>query len=215
MKKYLSSDEIDAVIAILNKFQTRPKEFSVSSCALQDLYALCSRYEQLVIQKLCNIQTGGTDSEHAANQLLIPATDDYAKEFVRVQKTVFEAFEKMNLAMKQAVGQQLSIVSGYRSPAYQVLIFLRELYNADFDIVQAERVAKLPSRSEHGYFPFHAIDVAVKQDRADKKEISTDFEKSSAYSWMIIYAGTFGFTLSYPQNNQKDTIFEPWHWLYA
>jgi LAS superfamily LD-carboxypeptidase LdcB len=219
MKKTVSGDEIDAVISILNKFQTSYRALSVPTCSFKDLFVILNAEEQRLVRQLCDLDPKLVDSEKGAHneldELVTPLTDDYSNRFVRVHKIVFEAFEKMNAALKKEAGQQIYIISGYRSPAYQALIFLRELYDADFDIAQAQRVAKLPSRSQHGNYPFHAVDVAIKLALGDKKEISTSFEKTDAYHWMINHASEFGFSLTYPDNNQKDTIFEPWHWLYA
>ena len=216
MKKALSSVEIDAIIDILNKFQTSPSALNAPTFSFKDLFKILSNAEQRLVSDLCNLSPELAKLEaRALDKLVVTVADDYSKRFVRVHLTVYKSFNKMNAALIQQTSQRLSITSGYRSPAYQVLIFLRELYNADFNIARAERVAKLPSESEHAHYPSHAIDVAIEQSQIGKKEISTNFEETDAYRWMVTHAGKYGFSLSYPENNQKNTIFEPWHWLYA
>ena len=40
------------------------------------------------------------------------------------------------------------------------------------------------------------------------------FENTQAYQWLLANAHTYGFILSYPENNSH-YIFEPWHWRYV
>ena len=41
-----------------------------------------------------------------------------------------------------------------------------------------------------------------------------DFEKTIAYQWLLNNAYKFGFTMSYPDNNDF-YVFEPWHWRFV
>jgi D-alanyl-D-alanine carboxypeptidase len=40
------------------------------------------------------------------------------------------------------------------------------------------------------------------------------FEHTEAYQWLSRYAGSFGFSLSFPRGNPYEYVFEPWHWCH-
>ena len=44
--------------------------------------------------------------------------------------------------------------------------------------------------------------------------LSIDFETTSEYSWLQNNAYKYGFTLSYPKNNEY-YVYEPWHWRFV
>ncbi len=66
---------------------------------------------------------------------------------------------------------------------------------------------KLPGFSQH--HSGNAIDIV-----SNSYKLSIEFEKSTAYKWLLDNANQYGFHLPYTKNNQEGIIFEPWHWFY-
>ena len=66
-------------------------------------------------------------------------------------RPVHEAYERMMAVMEADLGKRLLVESGYRSPAYQLYLFLYYLPKHDYSIVETNRFVALPGHSEHGY----------------------------------------------------------------
>ncbi len=125
--------------------------------------------------------------------------------------TAWVEFQKLQKAISKEIGSTLMINSGYRSPAYQVIVFFSILENNDFDLQAVGKRVALPGYSQHGSATCPAADV-INQDGLPDSENPQDFAKTKEYDWLIKNATTFGFRLSYPENNEFGVIFEPWHW---
>jgi D-alanyl-D-alanine carboxypeptidase len=67
-------------------------------------------------------------------------------------------------------------------------------------------VSALPGYSEH--HTGRAIDITT----PDFKPLTEEFEHSSAFKWLTQRANEFGFTMTYPRNNEFGIAYEPWHW---
>jgi zinc D-Ala-D-Ala carboxypeptidase len=130
-----------------------------------------------------------------------------------IQKEIYEAYTDMNKKMGEEINKTILIESAYRSPAYQLLVFLYYLkqHNWDFSVT-ASRVA-LPGYSEHGYPPKQALDFITTNGIPNDKTLEK-FSDTEEYKWLIENANDFGFYLSYPENNSYGIIFEPWHWSF-
>ena len=126
---------------------------------------------------------------------------------------VFEACEKMMMAMKEGLGKRLFVESGYRSPAYQLYTFLYFLPKHGYSIQETRRWVALPGYSEHGDPAHQAIDF-VNQDGVNGDDRAEDFEILPEYHWLLAHAREFDFKLSYPRGT-PGTTFEPWHWRYT
>jgi LAS superfamily LD-carboxypeptidase LdcB len=126
---------------------------------------------------------------------------------------VLEAYQRMMDAMERSIGRRLLVESGYRSPAYQLYLFLYYMPKHDHSIVETNRFVALPGHSEHGYPPRQAIDF-INQDGVNGEDHPELFEALPEYRWLQEHAGEFGFHLSYPKDNPYHTAFEPWHWHY-
>ena len=126
-------------------------------------------------------------------------------------RAVYNAYQKLNRAYKQETGGEILFNSGYRSPAYQVVVFLDYLKYHQFDFPKtAERIA-FPGYSEHGAPERQALDFMTMQGIPSEK-ISIPFDKTKEYRWLQKNAHKFGFYLSYPKNNENGIMYEPWHW---
>ena len=126
---------------------------------------------------------------------------------------VRNAYEAMMAVMERDLGRRLLVESGYRSPAYQLYLFLFYLPKHDYSIRETNRHVALPGYSEHGYPPRQAIDF-INQDGINGEDRPEEFEALPEYRWLLQYAERYGFSLSYPRDNPYHTAFEPWHWHY-
>jgi len=123
------------------------------------------------------------------------------------------ACQRMMDAMEAQLGKRLLVESGYRSPAYQLYLFLFYLPKHGHSIIETNRFVALPGHSEHGYPPRQAIDF-INQEGVNGEDHPEEFEALPEYAWLQQHAKAFGFALSYPRDNPDHTSFEPWHWHY-
>jgi D-alanyl-D-alanine carboxypeptidase len=101
----------------------------------------------------------------------------------------------------------LEIVSAFRSVEHQAKIIRRKL-QAGLSLPQILTVNAPPGFSEH--HTGRAIDITT----PGAKALENEFDGTLAFQWLSGNATSFGFTLSYPRNNQHGYLYEPWHWCY-
>ncbi len=123
------------------------------------------------------------------------------------------AYETMMQAMERDLGKRLLVESGYRSPAYQLYLFLFYMPKHGYSIRETNRFVALPGYSEHGNPRRQAIDF-INQDGVNGEDHPELFEALPEYRWLTERAASFNFQLSYPRGNASNTSFEPWHWHY-
>ncbi len=128
-------------------------------------------------------------------------------------REVNEAFQKMNRQMVSELQKNLVVCSGYRSPAYQIVVFLWNLRNKKFNLEEVLQSVALPGYSEHGHPDRQAIDLMVEGGSAMPTSQS-DFHLTPEYKWLTKNAASFGFYESYTKDNELGVIYEPWHWHY-
>ena len=157
--------------------------------------------------------TTGADLVPVENQTL--ATDAGAQPLDRqyLPRNVLDAYGRMMEAMERDLGRRLLVESGYRSPAYQLYLFLFFLPKHGLSVRETNRFVALPGHSEHGYPPRQAIDF-INTDGINGEDHPEEFEALPEYAWLQTHAAQFGFALSYPRDNAYHTAFEPWHWHY-
>ena len=129
---------------------------------------------------------------------------------VLLPRSVYTAYKKLNAALRKETGLSLLIQSGYRSPAYQLVLFFKWLEIHSWNFKRTATRAALPGWSEHGYPKKQAIDFMTKSGLGSSDK--GNFEKTKEYAWLLKNAKRFGFMLSYPRGNKDGVIFEPWHW---
>jgi LAS superfamily LD-carboxypeptidase LdcB len=129
-----------------------------------------------------------------------------------VPKRTYRDFQRLNHHMKKQIDRTLVIQSGYRSPTYQLFLFLYNLQANNWDTKRTLSTVALPGYSEHGSAR-QAIDL--KPRHTDLPAGEYDFSKTQEYEWLLWHANDFGFTLSYPEGNVTGTDFEPWHWRHV
>lgn len=125
-------------------------------------------------------------------------------------RPIYSIFQEMNLTLENDMGGQLLVESGYRSPAFQAVLFLRNLKSNEFNFFETVRTVAFPGYSEHGDFRRQAIDFSTNGVSAGKP-----FEKTKEYKWLRRNAHKFNFFLSYPKGNKEGVRFEPWHWRFG
>lgn len=130
-----------------------------------------------------------------------------------VPRHTFRAFQAMNHSMKKDIGRQLVVQSGYRSPAYQLFVFLFQLKSNDWNVEKTLQTVALPGYSEHAAAQQQALDLRAASFVGPHNMY--DFSRLPAYRWLNENAHEFGFTLSYPEDNDTGTRFEPWHWRHS
>lgn len=199
------------VLGILNKFQWHYHKYDICRLRFDQLFSFLKIEEQEVLLSICELDKAHLDELDAlippANILINPYRYNlFARRFVRVTPDLWLAFSKMATDLRKATDQSIEIISGYRSPAYQSMIFVKKLYTHNNDTNLAKKWANLPGRSEHENYKKLAIDISD----GGTKELS-----EISYEWLVIEAGSYGFTNSYPKTIKKvDISFEPWHWCF-
>jgi len=150
--------------------------------------------------------SGQRYSEHGEQKTL---SDKY------VPRPVFDAYTRMNDAFAaDHPGRALLIQSGYRSPAYQVAVFIDWLMNFyGGDIGATIRHASPPAYSQHTIAGKAALDLK-NVDGSPPKDHPEDFKDTLEYAWLRRRAAEFKFYESWPEGNEFGMRAEPWHWQY-
>lgn len=131
-----------------------------------------------------------------------------------VPKLTYASFKDMALKMDQESGRSILIESGYRSPAYQLVVFLRYFQHFDYDTQKALKRVALPGYSQHGYPPKQGLDFMTLYGSPSEDQ-PTDFAKTDEYEWLCKHAALFGFEIPYFDGNPEGISFEPWHWMHV
>jgi LAS superfamily LD-carboxypeptidase LdcB len=129
-----------------------------------------------------------------------------------IPRDTFRAFQAMNHQMKKEVGHNLIVQSGYRSPAYQLFVFLFQLKENSWDFKKTLSSVDLPGYSEHAAHEGQALDLRAEKFLGPLR--AYDFSRTPSYRWLLDNAHEFGFSLSYPEGNEHGIDFEPWHWFW-
>jgi LAS superfamily LD-carboxypeptidase LdcB len=130
-----------------------------------------------------------------------------------VTQTVYDAYTRMSQRMQEDLGTILRIESGYRSPAYQLYLFLSHLPRYRFNMAKTNRHVALPGQSEHGSLQNPAIDL-INAAGINGENNPGNFRLLPEYRWMTLHAAGYGFKLSFPEAT-TESAFEPWHWRYC
>lgn len=128
-------------------------------------------------------------------------------------QAAWNSFKNLQRAISQDIGSRLMVESGYRSPAYQALVFLSFLEKSNFDLKYTANGVALPGYSQHGDPQNTALDV-INQDGIPNDDQPQLFAYCKEYEWLSKNAAKYGFYLSYPQGNDLGVKFEPWHWRF-
>ena len=197
---------------------------------LDKLMSFLDAGQQAVVDQIMNLkpQDYGVMTPYAGDLEPVPADlvkvggQEYAEDGERkllgekyVPRHVFEAYVRMNEAfMARHPNRKLLIVSCYRSPAYQVVVFINWLINGYHgDIAKTIRHASPPNYSQHAIASKAAIDF-MNVEGLPSSGYPEDFKDTIEYEWLRRNASEFSFYESWPECNEFGMRAEPWHWQY-
>jgi D-alanyl-D-alanine carboxypeptidase len=140
-----------------------------------------------------------------ANDLVTAETEQSGREFSLTPDTA-TAWHCMKDAAQQE-GVELLMVSAFRSVQRQIDIIQEKLDNGA-SIEAVLEVCAPPGYSEH--HTGRAIDITTPEE----PELEISFENTQAFLWLTQNASIYGFSMSYPRDNQFGFQYEPWHWCH-
>ena len=125
----------------------------------------------------------------------------------RMQRLTPHAADRWSAMVAAATADDIRIliVSGFRSIDYQARL-IRKKINAGQVIGEILKVNAAPGFSEH--HTGQAVDIATPGSRP----LTEEFEATEAFRWLAEEADRFGFSMTYPRDNEWGFIYEPWHW---
>lgn len=140
------------------------------------------------------------------NHLEVVDIDFEGKPFI-LSIEAGHAWQKMRSAAKLD-GVAIDPFSGFRSYLYQRQLIKRKLERGKpLEVILTETA--IPGFSEH--HSGRAVDICTNQ----KFELTEDFEKTSAFEWLVRNAQSFNYRMSYPRQNDLNIVYEPWHWFFV
>lgn len=141
----------------------------------------------------------------------------YEVQGVLLERQTGEQLNKL-LTAAECDGVRIKVISGYRSPDYQQLLWERSISKEMWGgLCYEEAVAKvgrtlaLPGSSEHNT----GLAVDLGTEYAD--DVEENFHRTAQGRWLYKNAADFGFILRYPRLKEQITgiDFEPWHYRYV
>lgn len=132
-----------------------------------------------------------------------------------IPRHIFRAYVRMNEAfMTGHPNRKLLIQSCYRSPAYQIVVFINWLMSGyRGDIAKTIRHASPPNYSQHTIASKAAIDFK-NIDGSPSSDHPENFKDTVEHAWLRRHGGEFSFYESWPEDNEFGMRAEPWHWQY-
>ena len=218
-KSFLNKDEQNSLFSILEKVN-KVKDSGVESrlISFAFLNKILNEDERALIRKVLEISP--RDFGFNGKFLGIkPVPKNLCKiSHPKIQnqflpRRVLSAFNNMNAAMFSEIGARVEILSGYRSPAYQTIVFLWNLRAKKYNLQKTISAVALPGYSEHNDSKSTSIDLICSGKKVSLATTPT-FAKTEQYRWLQKNARKFGFTESFPKKNKLGVIYEPWHWRY-
>ncbi len=137
-------------------------------------------------------------------------------------REVFLAVRKVNFTLHHLGLEQVIIISGYRSYAYQEKLFTRKInhyrekgFDEETAKLHASQIVAIPGHSEHQLGL--AVDLAIWSMKDLEDPLTTDFEKTATGQWLLANSMRFGLILRYPKDKVDIThiTYEPWHYRYV
>ncbi len=217
--KNLSAEEKKLIFTILEKVNTAKKSgVEVRTFSFPFLWKIINAEEKKFAEKILKINPRKfgfkgkkIEIKSAPRNLVSILNQRIEKQFL--PRPVFKAFKKMNSAMQNEIGTKLEILSGYRSPAYQLVVFIWNLRAQKYNLEKTIARVALPGYSEHNDAKNTGIDFICSGTKISLATTQT-FAKTAQYKWLQRNARKFGFTESFPKKNKLGVIYEPWHWRY-
>ena len=149
------------------------------------------------------------DQRYVKNQKEVRLADAY------LPRPVFEAYSSMAESfLDEHPSRRLLVGSCYRSPAYQVVVFINWLtHSYQGDVARTIRHVSPPNYSQHTVASKAAIDFKT-IDGSPSDEDPGKFSETVEYEWLQRHGNRFGFFESWVEGNRFGMRAEPWHWQY-
>lgn len=183
-------------------------------CMMSDKISVSSNIDSLkYIDKIKNFLMKHAIAEPINNTIHFESTN---LEVISKNQSSGRIFKLDSLAsvsffrMKEAAmldSIEFNIISAYRSFDYQAKIIERKL-NSGRSMESILKENTLPGYSEH--HSGNAIDLSKK----GINHLNQSFDKTDEFKWLVKNAQKYRFYLTYPKNNKKGIMYEPWHWVY-
>ena len=170
--------------------------------------------------KLANKQSPlETDYAPASLSTIPSALTLYGKE-VQMESTAALAAEALVRELRACGYEDIAITSGYRSYAYQQILFNTYLGNemaAHPDWTQAQCEAMVLTYSARPGESEHQTGLCMDLISLTHVELDESFAQNPAFEWLSANAHAFGFILRYPSDKSDVTgySYEPWHYRFV
>lgn len=226
--KKISAEDKALISSILHKIDMCAKQYQpIAQLSFHELFQLLNEKEKKIAKEILHLNPkkyGFRGPRYGITPVPRSIVILRNQRYIRNKKTIVIvpqliprrthlAYQKLAIAIKQDIGKTLLVESGYRSPAYQLIVFLRYFRYHKWDMKKTCGRVALPGYSEHGYPKKQALDfITVKGIPSDTNPFA--FEKTKEYLWLCKHAYKFHFFLSYPKKNKWGVMFEPWHWSF-
>lgn len=223
----ISPQEKQLISSILERLEAEKKNREVEVINFDHLFKLLNRGERELVRKFRDLDPllygfrGRYLGEQRIPSNLIAIRNQKYRSMGKIEKIetqylpkpAYLAYRKLNATLDKDAKKNLLVESGYRSPAYQLIVFLYYLNFHKFNFIKTVKRVAMPGYSEHGFPRSQAVDF-ITTDGIPNDERPLDFAKTIEYKWLSKNANRFGFYQSYPRNNKSSVIFEPWHWQF-
>ncbi len=144
---------------------------------------------------------------HAEASELVEGQTDPSGRKVLLAPLAAQQWGRMQDQAKQA-GITLLLAHGFRSYAEQAALLAKQISRGQ-TICECLTWIAAPGYSEH--HSGRALDIGSSDCYPIPRDAS--FENTTAFRWLSLNAGCFGFKMSYPRGNRFGIIYEPWHWF--
>lgn len=147
-------------------------------------------------------------NEHYAPERLVEIPEEYTYQEDRTHSIHAGVWPNLKRLLDRAKRDkvELYIFSAYRPFSEQKA--LKGHYTVTYGAGSAGQFS-----ADQGYSE-HQLGTAVDFITTGIGGSLDGFEKTAAYTWLKENAYRYGFTLSYPENNEY-YVFEPWHWRFV
>jgi LAS superfamily LD-carboxypeptidase LdcB len=131
-------------------------------------------------------------------------TWDQGRDYELLTKVIDNLEELMDDAEDD--GMDLRVISAYRD--FNTQAQLKSNYTVLYGVGTANQFS-----ADQGYSE-HQLGTTVDFTTPEVGSSFTGFENTEEYKWLLDNAHDYGFTLTYPPNNNYYQ-YEPWHWRYV
>ena len=155
-----------------------------------------------------------------ANLIYLPTQWTIGSKAIQLDATASAALEAMMLCMRADGITDTYVTSGYRNYAYQLSLqnaYIREEMQNDSSLSRAEAKEIVLTYSAEPGKSEHQSGLCVDFITATMTDLTNDFERYEAFTWLKENACQFGFILRYPANKVNVTkySYESWHYRFV